>query len=83
MGCDDCGQSGFKGRLGIFELLIVDDAIRSAIKLRGDASDIRRMALDMPGFLPLQRDGARLVSSGVTTEQEVARVIASGHEELV
>ena len=83
MGCDDCGQSGFKGRLGIFELLIVDDAIRSAIKLRGDASDIRRMALDMPGFLPLQRDGARLVSSGVTTEQEVARVTASGHEELV
>jgi general secretion pathway protein E len=83
MGCDDCAQSGYKGRLGIFELMTVDEAIRSAVKQRADASDIRQIALGMPSFTPLQQDGLRLVRSGVTTEQEIARVTASGHEELV
>ncbi len=83
MGCGDCGHSGYKGRLGIFELLNVDDTIRLAIKQRADASEIRRIALTMPGFLPLQKDGVRLLSSGVTSEQEIARVTASGYEELV
>ena len=83
MGCDECGQSGYKGRLGIFELMAVDDAIRAAIKQRADASEIRQLALGMGSFLPLQQDGLRLVRAGVTTEQELARVTASGHEELV
>ncbi len=83
MGCGDCGHSGYKGRLGIFELLNVDDTIRLAIKQRADASEIRRIALTMPGFLPLQKDGVRLLSLGVTSEQEIARVTASGYEELV
>ncbi|MGA1273556.1 MAG: GspE/PulE family protein [Burkholderiaceae bacterium] len=83
MGCDNCSQSGYRGRVGIFELLHVDDTIRLAIKQRGDASEIRQLAMRMYGFLPLQDDGLRLVSSGVTTEQEIARVTASGHEELV
>lgn len=83
MGCEDCGHSGYKGRLGIFELLNVDDTIRLAIKQRADASEIRRIALTMPGFLPLQKDGVRLLSLGVTSEQEIARVTASGYEELV
>lgn len=83
MGCDNCSQSGYKGRVGIFELLHVDDTIRLAIKQRADASEIRQIAMSMHGFLPLQDDGLRLVSSGVTTEQEIARVTASGHEELV
>ena len=83
LGCDDCGQSGYKGRLGIFELMAVDDAIRSAIKQRADASDIRQLALGMASFTSLEQDGLRLVRSGVTTEQELARVTSSGHEELV
>jgi general secretion pathway protein E len=83
MGCDNCSQSGYRGRVGIFELLHVDDTIRLAIKQRADASEIRQLAMRMYGFLPLQDDGLRLVSSGVTTEQEIARVTASGHEELV
>ena len=83
MGCDNCSQSGYKGRVGIFELLHVDDTIRLAIKQRADAPEIRQIAMSMHGFLPLQDDGLRLVSSGVTTEQEIARVTASGHEELV
>ncbi len=83
MGCEDCGHSGYKGRLGIFELLNVDDTIRLAIKQRADASEIRQIALTMPGFLPLQKDGLRLLSLGVTSEQEIARVTASGYEELV
>ena len=76
-GCAACDQTGYKGRLGIFEMLVMDDALRTAVKDRQDASQIRRLAAAQ-GFRSLREDGARLVAKGLTTEAEVARVTELG-----
>jgi general secretion pathway protein E len=76
-GCAACDATGFKGRLGIFELLVMDDGLRTAVKDRQDASQIRRLAAGQ-GFRSLREDGARLVGLGLTTEAEVARVTELG-----
>ncbi|NDC36356.1 MAG: type II secretion system protein GspE, partial [Synechococcaceae bacterium WB9_2_112] len=76
-GCSACDQTGFKGRLGIFEMLVMDDALRAAVKDRQDASQIRRLAVSQ-GFRSLHEDGARLVALGLTTAAEVARVTELG-----
>jgi len=76
-GCAACDSTGFKGRLGIFELLVMDDGLRSAVKDRQDAAQIRRLAAGQ-GFRSLREDGARLVGLGLTTEAEVARVTELG-----
>ncbi|MFM1860256.1 MAG: hypothetical protein RL133_1756, partial [Pseudomonadota bacterium] len=76
-GCTACDATGFKGRLGIFEMLVMDDALRTAVKDRQDASEIRRLAASQ-GFRSLREDGERLVSLGLTTAAEVARVTELG-----
>jgi general secretion pathway protein E len=76
-GCAACDATGFKGRLGIFEMLVMDDALRTAVKDRQDASEIRRLAASQ-GFRSLREDGERLVSLGLTTAAEVARVTELG-----
>jgi general secretion pathway protein E len=76
-GCSACDQTGFKGRLGIFEMLVMDDALRAAVKDRQDASQIRRLAVSQ-GFRSLHEDGTRLVALGLTTAAEVARVTELG-----
>ena len=75
-GCRKCHQSGFKGRKGIFELLITDDAIKDLVVQRTNASVIRREALKR-GMITLRQDGWRKVVAGITTVDEVARVTAA------
>lgn len=72
-GCDGCKQTGYKGRTGIFELLIVDDKIRLLILERASAGAIRDAACDS-GMRTLRQDGWAKVLDGVTTVEEVARV---------
>ncbi len=72
-GCDDCRGSGFKGRTGIYELLVINDAIRPLIIERAPASDIKREALKH-GLHTLRDDGWRKVLDGVTTVEEILRV---------
>ncbi len=69
-GCDVCDHKGFSGRLGIYELLVVDDAIGEAVMRSSDAQSIRRVAQGR-GMNTLRDDGARKVLLGVTTVQEV------------
>ncbi len=76
-GCSECDQTGYRGRLGIFEMLILEEDLRLAIKDRQDASALRRLAHGH-GYRSLREDGARLVSAGLTTTQEVARVTELG-----
>jgi general secretion pathway protein E len=72
-GCDACGHTGYQGRTGIFELLQVDDAMRSLIHNRAAESEIRTAAI--AGGMQLMRDdGERLVREGVTSPEEVVRV---------
>jgi type II secretion system protein E len=72
-GCDFCGQTGYRGRGGIFELLHVTEAIESLIIGRHSSSDIRQKAIE-EGMHTLRDDGWRKILAGVTTLEEVLRV---------
>ena len=70
VGCPECGYSGYKGRSGIFELLMIDEEIRRAVVARQDASDIRKIAA-ANGMLNLREDGALKAIKGITSPEEV------------
>jgi general secretion pathway protein E len=72
-GCPACKQRGYRGRIGIHELLVVDDAVRNLIMQKADASQIRRLATSR-GMPTLREDGARKVLEGITTIEEILRV---------
>jgi general secretion pathway protein E len=72
-GCEHCGQSGYAGRTGIFELLVADDAVRAQIHGRASEADIRSAAL-RGGMTLMRDDGERLVASGVSSREELLRV---------
>jgi type IV pilus assembly protein PilB len=72
-GCKACLQSGFRGRLGIFELMIPSEEIRSLITAKASADEIRKAAIEA-GMQLLCEDGRKKVEDGVTTMQEVMRV---------
>ncbi len=72
-GCSECSQTGFRGRMGIYELLILDDEIKSLISRTSDSNDIKREAL-RKGLITLRQDGAQKVLEGFTTVEEVIRV---------
>jgi type II secretory ATPase GspE/PulE/Tfp pilus assembly ATPase PilB-like protein len=72
-GCKECIQSGFKGRLGIFELMVPDEEIRKMINAKASADEIRKAAIKT-GMQLLREDGQKKVESGITTIQEVMRV---------
>jgi general secretion pathway protein E len=71
--CAACRATGYKGRLGIFELLEVDDAVRHQVQERATASDIKRAAA-AGGMRTLRDDGMLKVAAGLTTVEEVQRV---------
>jgi general secretion pathway protein E len=72
-GCKQCGQTGYHGRTGIYELLTTTDAIRAQIHNHTSEADIRTAALSS-GMTLMRDDGQRLVVSGVTTREELLRV---------
>lgn len=71
-GCDQCSQTGYKGRIGLFELLIVTDEIRELIFAGAISSVIKAKAREL-GMKTLREDGARKVLEGITTIDEVIR----------
>ena len=73
VGCDECNRSGFRGRTGVYELLVVDDAIRRLIHDRAPEHTVRAAAL-AAGMTPLRRDGTRWLANGVTSLAELVRV---------
>jgi general secretion pathway protein E len=76
-GCASCDATGYRGRTGIFELLLVDDEIRRSITERAGLDRIRAVARER-GMQTLREDGLRKARAGVTTVEEVLRVT---HEE--
>ncbi|MCB9593232.1 MAG: Flp pilus assembly complex ATPase component TadA [Sandaracinaceae bacterium] len=70
IGCDECAQTGYKGRVAISEMLIVDEAVRRDILNQADAATIARTAIH-GGMRTLRDDGSRLVLSGTTSLEEV------------
>ncbi|MCL5741548.1 MAG: Flp pilus assembly complex ATPase component TadA, partial [Betaproteobacteria bacterium] len=72
-GCDACGQTGYAGRTGVFELLVTTDAIRAQIHNQASEADIRAAAL-ANGMELMRDDGERLIAAGITSREEVVRV---------
>ncbi|MBL0218999.1 MAG: type II secretion system ATPase GspE [Myxococcales bacterium] len=70
VGCATCNQLGYKGRTGIYELLMVNDAVRRLALAKADAGSIRNAAVE-DGMVALRFDGARKVMQGMTTIEEV------------
>jgi general secretion pathway protein E len=73
VGCDLCHDTGYRGRLGIFELLTMSDKVRSGLMANTDAVTIRQLAID-EGMLPLRQFGLQRILKGETSIEEVLRV---------
>ncbi|MEK7583206.1 MAG: ATPase, T2SS/T4P/T4SS family [Patescibacteria group bacterium] len=73
-GCQICGNTGYAGRISIYEVLEVTDEIRRAIMSRGNASEIKKIAIEH-GMTTLMDDGFRKALEGLTTIEEILRVI--------
>ena len=74
-GCDKCNGSGFLGRVGLFELLVIDEAVRQLVIGKPTASAIRSVAVNA-GMRGLREDGCLKIRDGLTTMAEVLRVVA-------
>ena len=73
VGCKECRGRGYKGRIGIFEVLFMTDELRSMTLKQSSTSEIRRLAVQM-GMKGLREDGWRKVAAGLTTVDEVVRL---------
>jgi len=74
-GCPACNQTGYQGRTGIYELMLVDDDVRALILKSVDSSTIKRAAVEH-GMLTLMQHGAYKVARGITSAAEVLSVTA-------
>lgn len=79
-GCDHCGNIGFKGRIGIYEAILVDEAVEDAI-IRDPREHIIREAARGQNIPSMQQDGILKVLAGITSLDELARVIDLYHSE--
>ncbi|MEK7606240.1 MAG: GspE/PulE family protein [Patescibacteria group bacterium] len=73
-GCEACDNTGYRGRVCINEVLVIDDAVRDGILRKASASEIKRIAV-RGGMTTMVQDGMYKVRDGVTTVEEVLRVI--------
>ena len=72
-GCSSCHHTGYKGRCGIFELLLMDESMKNLVSKTANANTIKEQAVKN-GMITLRRDGADKVLAGITTIEEVYRV---------
>ncbi len=71
-GCDGCNHTGYKGRVGLYEVLEVTDDLRELVLTGASALDLRRKAIE-EGMITLRQSGLLKVKEGVTTTEEVTR----------
>ncbi|MHC4693531.1 MAG: GspE/PulE family protein, partial [Planctomycetota bacterium] len=72
-GCERCFQTGYRGRTGVYEIMLINEEIQNLVYKRETAGTIKKIALDA-GMQTLRMDGASKVLAGVTTVSEVLRV---------
>ena len=75
-GCDTCKGSGYRGRMGVQELLQMDDALRSIVVQGGTVEELREQAVKS-GMITMREDGLEKVKQGITTLEEVLRVTSA------
>jgi hypothetical protein len=78
-GCDHCNHTGYRGRVGIYEIMHVGDKLRRIIAQRGSEAQLREAALS-GGMISLGEDGLAKVKAGVTTPEELLRVVTEVRE---
>ena len=72
-GCEQCRQTGYKGRMGIFEIFIIDDEVRHMINKRSPTMLLRQRAREL-GMRTLREDGVRKILAGLTSAEEVISI---------
>lgn len=73
VGCHRCNNTGYRGRIGVFEMLILNDALADALR-RADSAEFVRIAKKTPGYQPLVVSALRDAAKGITSLEEVLRV---------
>jgi len=74
VGCKKCGQTGYRGRVGVHEVLMMSEEISKLCVEEATAEDIKKVAIEQ-GMLTLRQDGLEKVRMGLTSIEEVVRVI--------
>jgi MSHA biogenesis protein MshE len=78
-GCTYCNMTGYRGRIGVYELLEMDGALADAIR-RTDLSAFSRLALRAPGYVPIVERALQYLVDGTTSVEELMRVMAGLEE---
>ena len=71
-GCEKCNKTGYKGRVGLYEVMEITDELRELILVGASALEMRRKAIE-EGMITLRGSGLRKIKDGVTTIEEVLR----------
>ena len=71
-GCDRCNSTGYRGRVGLYEVMEISDELRELILVGASGLELRRKAID-EGMITLRQSGLRKVKDGLTTIEEVVR----------
>ncbi|MES2436853.1 MAG: GspE/PulE family protein [Patescibacteria group bacterium] len=73
-GCEQCNFTCYKERIGIYEVLVITDALRAAIMNRTSSAELQKIA-EREAMTPMHDNGSTLVAEGITTHEELARVL--------
>lgn len=79
VGCGECRESGYRGRAGVYEIMLMNDRLKALVSPGTDLQALRLAALDQ-GMCSLRSAGMRKVMAGLTTLEEVLRVTPGGSE---
>jgi type IV pilus assembly protein PilB len=74
-GCSACKQTGYRGRIGVFELLVLNELVRSAILEQRTSYEIRQISIEHSGLVTLLEDGLVKAATGITSVDEVLRCL--------
>ncbi len=74
-GCAECAYTGYRGRVGIFELLVLDEMVRNAVLEQLTSFEIRNICIEASGLVTLLEDGIVKAADGITTLEEVLRCL--------
>ncbi len=75
-GCDRCRKTGYSGRVGLYELLVIDDQLRDIVARNPNVSELRRLCTER-GMVNLRTDGLRKAAKGLTSVEEILRICES------
>lgn len=76
-GCDECNNTGYKGRIGVFEIILVNDVVEELVFRKPSEVDVKKAAIEQ-GQITMRQDGILKVLTGVTDLAEIERVVGAG-----